>query len=176
MSRARTVMTLRARRFRQHAMNISDLGRHSVSRVITEIYDQVWYNYRMTILHSPVGLVPLERTPYGCKPGNLGSSTRIGSPTARSCFTARTSRPDGTTIHGRGQVPRGERPAQQASAHSATTAAACGLITVVGSAKASSARQRVCSTPLQRRITDRGRGPACHCTLRICAPRNGLPA
>jgi dTDP-4-amino-4,6-dideoxygalactose transaminase len=51
----------RLRRLRQHAMSVSDVARHSSSRVITESYDEVGYNYRMTDLQAAVGLVQLER-------------------------------------------------------------------------------------------------------------------
>ena len=51
----------RLRRLRQHAMGVSDLARHSSSTVLTETYDEVGYNYRMTDLQAAVGLVQLER-------------------------------------------------------------------------------------------------------------------
>jgi perosamine synthetase len=49
------------RRLRQHAMSISDLARHSSSKVVVEQYDEVGYNYRMTDLQAAIGLVQLER-------------------------------------------------------------------------------------------------------------------
>jgi dTDP-4-amino-4,6-dideoxygalactose transaminase len=51
----------RLRRLRQHAMGVSDLVRHSASRVVVETYDEVGYNYRMTDLQAAVGLVQLGR-------------------------------------------------------------------------------------------------------------------
>ncbi|MGH9537618.1 MAG: DegT/DnrJ/EryC1/StrS family aminotransferase [Terriglobales bacterium] len=54
-------MAARVRRLRQHAMTVSDLARHSSSRVVTEHYDEVGYNYRMTDLQAAIGLVQLER-------------------------------------------------------------------------------------------------------------------
>ena len=51
----------RLRRLRQHAMNMSDVARHSAARVVFESYDEVGYNYRMTDLQAAVGLVQLRR-------------------------------------------------------------------------------------------------------------------
>jgi dTDP-4-amino-4,6-dideoxygalactose transaminase len=51
----------RLRRLRQHAMSTSDLARHNSKSVLTEIYDEVGYNYRMTDLQAAVGLVQLDR-------------------------------------------------------------------------------------------------------------------
>jgi perosamine synthetase len=51
----------RLRRLRQHAMSVSDVARHSATKVIAESYDEVGYNYRMTDLQAAVGLVQLER-------------------------------------------------------------------------------------------------------------------
>jgi len=51
----------RIRRLRQHAMNVSDLARHSATRVVIEAYDEVGYNYRMTDLQAAIGLVQLQR-------------------------------------------------------------------------------------------------------------------
>jgi len=53
----------RLRRLRQHAMTVSDLTRHSSQTVVTESYDEVGYNYRMTDLQAAVGLVQLQRLP-----------------------------------------------------------------------------------------------------------------
>src|SRR5262249_43508092 len=49
------------RRLRQHAMSVSDLARHSSSRVVIEHYDEIGYNYRMTDLQAALGLVQLQR-------------------------------------------------------------------------------------------------------------------
>jgi dTDP-4-amino-4,6-dideoxygalactose transaminase len=51
------------RRMRQHAMNVSDLARHSANTVVFESYDEVGYNYRMTDLQAALGIVQLERLP-----------------------------------------------------------------------------------------------------------------
>jgi dTDP-4-amino-4,6-dideoxygalactose transaminase len=51
----------RIRRLRQHAMNVSDLARHSATKVTIESYDEVGFNYRMTDLQAAVGLVQLQR-------------------------------------------------------------------------------------------------------------------
>jgi perosamine synthetase len=53
----------RLRRMRQHAMNVSDLARHSANTVVFESYDEIGYNYRMTDLQAALGLVQLERLP-----------------------------------------------------------------------------------------------------------------
>jgi dTDP-4-amino-4,6-dideoxygalactose transaminase len=51
----------RLRRLRQHAMSVSDLARHSSNQVVTEHYDEVGYNYRLTDLQAAVGIVQLGR-------------------------------------------------------------------------------------------------------------------
>lgn len=56
-----SVVAARLRRLRQHAMSISDLARHGSEKVITESYDEVGYNYRMTDLQAAIGLVQLGR-------------------------------------------------------------------------------------------------------------------
>jgi perosamine synthetase len=53
----------RMRRLRQHGMNVSDLARHSATKVVLESYDEVGYNYRMTDLQAGIGLAQLERLP-----------------------------------------------------------------------------------------------------------------
>ena len=42
-------------------MSVSDLARHSSSRVVIEHYDEIGYNYRMTDLQAALGLVQLQR-------------------------------------------------------------------------------------------------------------------
>ena len=54
-------LAARVRRLRQHAMTVSDLARHSSSKVVIEHYDEVGYNYRMTDLQAAIGLVQLQR-------------------------------------------------------------------------------------------------------------------
>jgi perosamine synthetase len=51
----------RLRKLRQHAMTVSDLARHSPPQIVTESYDELGYNYRMTDLQAAIGLVQLER-------------------------------------------------------------------------------------------------------------------
>jgi|HubBroStandDraft_6_1064221.scaffolds.fasta_scaffold68229_1 perosamine synthetase len=51
----------RLRGLRQHAMTVSDLARHSSSKVVIETYDEVGYNYRMTDLQAAIGVVQLRR-------------------------------------------------------------------------------------------------------------------
>jgi dTDP-4-amino-4,6-dideoxygalactose transaminase len=49
------------RLLRQHAMNISDVARHSSRQVVFESYDEIGYNYRMTDIQAAVGRVQLSR-------------------------------------------------------------------------------------------------------------------
>lgn len=58
---ADTDIAARLRRLRQHAMTVSDVARHSSSKVVIEKYDEVGYNYRMTDLQAAVGIVQLQR-------------------------------------------------------------------------------------------------------------------
>jgi perosamine synthetase len=51
----------RLRRLRQHAMTTSDLARHQSQNVVTESYDEVGYNFRMTDMQGALGLVQLGR-------------------------------------------------------------------------------------------------------------------
>jgi len=54
-------LAVRIRKLRQHAMTVSDLTRHSSTQVVTESYDEVGYNYRMTDMQGALGLVQLRR-------------------------------------------------------------------------------------------------------------------
>jgi perosamine synthetase len=54
-------LAVRIRKLRQHAMTVSDLTRHSSTQVVTESYDEVGYNYRMTDLQAALGIVQLQR-------------------------------------------------------------------------------------------------------------------
>jgi dTDP-4-amino-4,6-dideoxygalactose transaminase len=54
-------LAVRIRKLRQHAMTVSDLTRHSSMQVVTESYDEVGYNYRMTDLQAALGIVQLQR-------------------------------------------------------------------------------------------------------------------
>jgi dTDP-4-amino-4,6-dideoxygalactose transaminase len=54
-------LAARMRQLRQHAMTVSDLARHSSSKVMVESYDEVGYNYRMTDLQAAIGVVQLQR-------------------------------------------------------------------------------------------------------------------
>ena len=53
----------RLKRLRQHAMSVSDLARHSSSKIVTETYDEVGFNFRMTDMQAALGLVQLGRLP-----------------------------------------------------------------------------------------------------------------
>jgi dTDP-4-amino-4,6-dideoxygalactose transaminase len=54
-------LAARLRKLRQHGMTVSDLARHSSSQVLTESYDELGYNYRMTDLQAAIGIVQLNR-------------------------------------------------------------------------------------------------------------------
>ena len=54
-------LATRLRKLRQHSMTVSDLTRHSSNQVVTESYDEVGYNYRMTDIQAAIGLAQLER-------------------------------------------------------------------------------------------------------------------
>jgi dTDP-4-amino-4,6-dideoxygalactose transaminase len=56
-------LAARLRGLRQHAMSVSDLARHSSSRIVTEAYDEVGFNFRMTDMQAALGLVQLRRLP-----------------------------------------------------------------------------------------------------------------
>jgi perosamine synthetase len=49
------------RLLRQHAMNISDVARHSARQVAFETYDEVGFNYRMTDIQAAVGRAQLAK-------------------------------------------------------------------------------------------------------------------
>lgn len=51
----------RCRLLRQHGMSLSDLARHSSSKVVAETYDEAGFNYRMTDLQASIGRVQLGR-------------------------------------------------------------------------------------------------------------------
>jgi perosamine synthetase len=50
----------RLRRLRAHGMSVSDLARHSSSRVVIESYPEPGFNYRMTDMQAALGLCQLE--------------------------------------------------------------------------------------------------------------------
>lgn len=51
----------RCRLLRQHGMSLSDLARHSASKVVVETYDEAGFNYRMTDVQAAIGRVQLTR-------------------------------------------------------------------------------------------------------------------
>lgn len=54
----------RARRLREHAMDVSAAARHAAgNKVVLERYLEVGYNYRMTDIQAAVGLVQLAKLP-----------------------------------------------------------------------------------------------------------------
>jgi perosamine synthetase len=54
-------VAIRLRHLRQHAMTTSDLTRHKSQTVMSESYDEVGYNYRMTDVQAALGVVQLGR-------------------------------------------------------------------------------------------------------------------
>jgi perosamine synthetase len=55
------LVATRLRHLRQHAMTTSDLARHKLQTVMTESYDEVGFNYRMTDVQAALGVVQLGR-------------------------------------------------------------------------------------------------------------------
>jgi dTDP-4-amino-4,6-dideoxygalactose transaminase len=53
----------RLRLWRQHAMSVPDLARHTTSQVIFESYTELGYNYRLTDIQAAVGREQLKRLP-----------------------------------------------------------------------------------------------------------------
>jgi dTDP-4-amino-4,6-dideoxygalactose transaminase len=53
----------KVRRWRQHAMSVSDLARSSSAQVIIETFDEMGYNYRMTDIQASVARRQLVRLP-----------------------------------------------------------------------------------------------------------------
>jgi dTDP-4-amino-4,6-dideoxygalactose transaminase len=51
----------RARELRAHGMSVSDLARHTATRVIIEEYPAIGYNYRMSDLHAAVGVQQMKK-------------------------------------------------------------------------------------------------------------------
>ena len=51
------------RRLRHHGMSISDLERHSASKVLVESYPVVGFNYRLSDLQAAVGTQQVRRLP-----------------------------------------------------------------------------------------------------------------
>jgi dTDP-4-amino-4,6-dideoxygalactose transaminase len=54
-------LAARARRLREHGMNVSAAERHQSSRPVIESYLEVGFNYRMTDIQAAVGLVQLAK-------------------------------------------------------------------------------------------------------------------
>ena len=54
-------MAARARRLREHGMNVSAADRHGSRQPVIESYLEVGFNYRMTDIQAAVGLVQLEK-------------------------------------------------------------------------------------------------------------------
>lgn len=53
----------RLRLLRHQGMSISDLERHGAKRIVTETYDALGYNYRMTDIQAAIGIEQLKRLP-----------------------------------------------------------------------------------------------------------------
>jgi perosamine synthetase len=54
-------LAARMRRLRQQGMSVSDLARHGSSKVVSESYNEIGYNYRMTDMQAAMGMVQLRR-------------------------------------------------------------------------------------------------------------------
>lgn len=51
----------RLRKLRHHGMSVSDIIRHTSSKVIFEEYEELGYNYRMTDIQAAIGIKQLEK-------------------------------------------------------------------------------------------------------------------
>jgi perosamine synthetase len=51
------------RQLRSHGASVSDVARHQAGGILTEVYDVLGYNYRMTDLQAALGLVQIRRLP-----------------------------------------------------------------------------------------------------------------
>lgn len=51
----------RLRRLRHQGMSMTDFERHRADRVVTEVYDEIGYNFRMSDLHAAIGLAQLDK-------------------------------------------------------------------------------------------------------------------
>ena len=60
------------RKLRQHAMDLSDLARHSATGVVFEGYPERGFNYRMTDMQAALGLCQLDALD-----GILAARTRL---------------------------------------------------------------------------------------------------
>jgi dTDP-4-amino-4,6-dideoxygalactose transaminase len=60
---ANPVLDRKFRLLRQHGMSVSDAVRHSATTVVTESYDVIGYNYRLTDIQAAVGREQLKRLP-----------------------------------------------------------------------------------------------------------------
>ncbi|MBW4028552.1 MAG: DegT/DnrJ/EryC1/StrS family aminotransferase [Acidobacteria bacterium] len=58
------VLAQRLRQLRQHGMSISDLVRNAAKQIVTERYNEIGYNFRMTDLQAAIGLAQLTRLPH----------------------------------------------------------------------------------------------------------------
>jgi dTDP-4-amino-4,6-dideoxygalactose transaminase len=54
-------LAARARRLREHGMDLSAAARHGSATVMTESYSETGFNYRMTDVQAALGLVQLDR-------------------------------------------------------------------------------------------------------------------
>jgi perosamine synthetase len=60
---ANAALDAQARALRHHGMSVSDLARHSSTRVVAESYDSLGFNYRMTDVQAAIGRVQLAGFP-----------------------------------------------------------------------------------------------------------------
>lgn len=56
-------LTKRLRLLRHHGMDISDLRRHNLKKIIHENYPEIGFNYRMTDLQAAIGVEQLKKLP-----------------------------------------------------------------------------------------------------------------
>lgn len=63
LTTANAAYASRARLLRHHGMSVSDAVRHAAAQVVTETYDVVGYNYRLTDIQAAIGREQLKRLP-----------------------------------------------------------------------------------------------------------------
>jgi perosamine synthetase len=63
LTTSNAVLDRKFRLLRQHGMSVSDSARHAATRVVTESYTLLGYNYRLTDIQAAIGREQLKRLP-----------------------------------------------------------------------------------------------------------------
>ena len=84
-------LAARARRLREHGMNVSAAARHASRQPVIESYLEVGFNYRMTDIQAAVGLVQLDKLDAMVRRRReLAARYQECSPTSRVCARCAT--------------------------------------------------------------------------------------